>query len=276
MINLAGDPPGLVGSHHRLDEFTELREAPGDAVLGEDGYQGAGFIPFVPPIALKRLQGTGEALGSLSIVAHRLPDHTEALGRPCLESDVIVRGGEVEGPLGQLEGAVRVTFHPGLEQRLVLRREPVDARRQDRLHRRRHVDGLRGLHESVRAALAQKRPIVDEAPHALLEEQGIALGPREKEPLQEIEAGVAPEQRLQQFGRSLRRERVQPELAVVRLPAPAVPVFRPVIEEQQPGRRQALDQAVEHRLRLGVDPVEVLEHDQQWLDLALSARCLGV
>ena len=158
----------------------------------------------------------------------------------------------------------------GLEQRLVLWRQPVDARRQDRLHRRRHVDGVRGLHEPVRAALAHEHPVVDEAPHALLEEERIALGPREEEPLQGLEAGVAPEQRLQQRGRTLRRERVQPELAVVGLPAPAVPVLGTVVdEEQEPGRRQALDQPVEHRLRLGVDPVEVLEHDQERLDLAL-------
>ena len=153
---------------------------------------------------------------------------------------------------------------------LVLRRQPVDARRQDRLHRRRHVDGLRSLHEPIRAALAREHPVVHEAPHALLEEEGVALGPREEEPLQGLEAGVAPEQGLQQRGRILRRERVQPELAVVGLPAPVVPVLRAVVdEEQEPGRRQALDQAVEHGLRLGVDPVEVLEHDQERLDLAL-------
>ena len=113
-------------------------------------------------------------------------------------------------------------------------------------------------------------PVVHEAPHALLEEERVALGPREEEALQGLEAGVAPEQGLQQRGRILRRERVQPELAVVGLPAPAVPVLRAVVdEEQEPGRRQALDQPVEHRLRLGVDPVEVLEHDQERLDLAL-------
>jgi hypothetical protein len=42
-----------------------------------------------------------------------------------------------------------------------------------------------------------------------------------------------------------------------------------VDEEQEPGRRQALDQTVERGLRLGVDPVEVLEYDQEGLDLTL-------
>ena len=50
-------------------------------------------------------------------------------------------------------------------------------------------------------------------------------------------------------------------------------ILRPVVhEEQQPGRRQALDQPVEQRLGLGVDPVEVLEDDQQRLHLALPQQ----
>ncbi len=50
-------------------------------------------------------------------------------------------------------------------------------------------------------------------------------------------------------------------------------VLGPVVDEQQePGRRQALDQAVEQRLGLGVDPVEVLEDHEERLDLALPEQ----
>ena len=53
-----------------------------------------------------------------------------------------------------------------------------------------------------------------------------------------------------------RRERVEPQLRVVGLATPAVLVLRPVVyQEQQPGYRQALDQAIEQHLRLGIDPV---------------------
>ena len=83
-------------------------------------------------------------------------------------------------------------------------------------------------------------------------------------------AGVAPEQGVEQLVGVLGGKRVQPELAVVGLAAPAVLVLGPVVdEEQEAGGRQALDQAVEQRLGLGVDPVEVLEDDQERLDLAL-------
>jgi hypothetical protein len=48
-------------------------------------------------------------------------------------------------------------------------------------------------------------------------------------------------------------------------------VLRPVVDQQQePGRRQAVDQAVEEGLSLGIDPVQVLEDQQQGLPLAVA------
>ena len=67
------------------------------------------------------------------------------------------------------------------------------------------------------------------------------------------------------------RQRVEPQLRVEGLAAPAMLVLRTVVDqEQQPGRRQALDQAVEQRLRLGIDPVQVLAHQAQGLHLAFA------
>jgi hypothetical protein len=49
-----------------------------------------------------------------------------------------------------------------------------------------------------------------------------------------------------------------------------MPVFRAVVHQQQQARRgQALHQAVEQGLGLGVDPVQILEDQQQGLLLAL-------
>src|SRR5919197_724850 len=48
-------------------------------------------------------------------------------------------------------------------------------------------------------------------------------------------------------------------------------VLRTVVDEQQePGRRYALDQAVQQRLGLGIDPVQVLKDQQQRLHLAFT------
>jgi hypothetical protein len=62
-------------------------------------------------------------------------------------------------------------------------------------------------------------------------------------------------------------------LNVVGLAAPAVLVLRPVVDQQQePGGGEALDQALQEGLGLGVDPVEVLEHNQERLHLALAEQ----
>jgi len=50
-----------------------------------------------------------------------------------------------------------------------------------------------------------------------------------------------------------------------------VAVLGPVVHQQQHARRrQAVDERVEKRLGLGVDPVQVLEHDDERLHRALA------
>ena len=67
------------------------------------------------------------------------------------------------------------------------------------------------------------------------------------------------------------RQRIDPEQAVIRLAAPRVLVFRSIIDEKEQARAgQALYQAVEQRLRLAVDSVEILEQNDQRLGLALA------
>ena len=69
------------------------------------------------------------------------------------------------------------------------------------------------------------------------------------------------------------RQRVEPELGVVGLAAPAVLVLGTVVDQQQQaGRGQALHQAVEQGLRLGVDPVQVFKHQEQRLHLAFAQQ----
>jgi hypothetical protein len=59
-------------------------------------------------------------------------------------------------------------------------------------------------------------------------------------------------------------------LRVIGLAAPAVLILGAIIDqEEEPGGRQALNQAVQEGLRLGIDPVQVLEDDEQRLHLAL-------
>ena len=67
----------------------------------------------------------------------------------------------------------------------------------------------------------------------------------------------------------VRRERIEPELAVIALVAPGVLALGAVAdEEQNTMAREALDQGVEHRLRLRVNPVDILEDEQNRLAAA--------
>ena len=69
----------------------------------------------------------------------------------------------------------------------------------------------------------------------------------------------------------LERQRVQPEPSVVGFADPSVLVLGTVVDQEKyPGRREALDEAVEKCLSLRVDPVKVLEHQEQRLSLALA------
>src|SRR5262245_28900605 len=113
MIDRACDPINLVGPRHRLSELAHLGQTPDEPVARKYGCQDAGFHAFIASITPKDLHAPPEALYGLSIVSDRLQDHPDALGRPCLESAVIVGDGKGKSPLGQLKGAIRVTGHPG-------------------------------------------------------------------------------------------------------------------------------------------------------------------
>ena len=124
----------------------------------------------------------------------------------------------------------------------------------------------------VGAARADQRAELDERAHALLEEERIAAGALGEQPLQRLERRVVAEQRIEQvFGARARADRCAS--ARNQGLAPFVLVFGAIVHQQQHAReRQALDQAVQDRLGLGIDPVQVLEHHQQRLDLALAQQ----
>ena len=107
--------------------------------------------------------------------------------------------------------------------------------------------------------------------HGLLEEERIPLGPLDEERREPLEPGVSTEEGPKELLRALRRQRVEAELGVGGLAAPGVLILGAVVDQEAERRRpEALDQAVEQRLRLGVDPVEIFDHEEQGLDLSLA------
>ena len=72
------------------------------------------------------------------------------------------------------------------------------------------------------------------------------------------EAGVVPQQRLQEFVRAGGRQRVEPQLDVRGQTPPRMVILRAIVhEEEETHGRQAIDEALEERLGLGIDPVQV-------------------
>jgi hypothetical protein len=171
----------------------------------------------------------------------------------------------------QHEGNVLADDRGRLEQRLVLHGEPVDARRQDHLHRRGHLDRLDRAGQPIRAPRAGQRSRLHQRPDALLDEEGVP--PLHEQAPQGLHPRVIAQQGAQELPRALRRQRVEPQLAVVGLAPPAVLVLRPVVHQQeQPSRGETLDQAVEQGLRFPVYPVQVLEDEEEGLALALPEQ----
>jgi hypothetical protein len=81
--------------------------------------------------------------------------------------------------------------------------------------------------------------------------------------------GVLSQKGTQDFVSMCRGQRVEPELCVVGLAPPSVLVLRAIgYEQEKPCRREAFNQVLQHGLRLGVDPMEVFDHQEQGLHAA--------
>ena len=173
---------------------------------------------------------------------------------------------ERQGHLGADDGG-------GLQELFLLRRQPVDARRQHRLHRGRHLDTRECPGQAIGPRVADQHLRFHQGAHALLQEEGVPLGALDQALFERLQTGIVPQEALEQGLGTRRRQRVEPELGVVGLLAPAVLILGAVVDQQEHvGGGQALHQAIEERLGLGVDPVEVLEDQQEGLHLALPQQ----
>src|SRR5262249_59390039 len=113
------------------------------------------------------------------------------------------------------------------------------------------------------AGLADEVARLNQRAHTLLEKQRIALGALDEKPLERRDAGIVADQRTQKFLGAGDRQRIDAQLPVTGLAAPAVAIFGTVVYGQHHGgRRHRVDEIVEESLSLRVDPVKVLEHEE--------------
>ena len=97
-----------------------------------------------------------------------------------------------------------------LKKPLVFGREPVDPPGQHRLYRRRHLDRLNRPGQAIAAGLASERLGLDKGPNTLLQEEGVAIGLLDEALLEGLERGVVPEESLEKFFGTLRRQGIKP------------------------------------------------------------------
>jgi hypothetical protein len=97
-----------------------------------------------------------------------------------------------------------------LQQALLLGWQPVDTDCQDGLYGGWHLDGRQRLLQTVGPTLALQGPGLYQRAHALLQEEGITLRTRNEQGCKRLQAGVVPEQGVQECVSAQRRQRVQP------------------------------------------------------------------
>jgi len=128
----------------------------------------------------------------------------------------------------------------------------------------------------IGAALAGEHPGLGERADDLLEEERVALAPLDQELPEGGQRPVGTQERLEQLVGARRRQRRDRDLAEAGPAPPVVLELGPVVDEQQEPRcPDPLEEAVEDRPGLGVDPLEVLEDQDERLAIALLQEEAG-
>ena len=167
-------------------------------------------------------------------------------------------------------GNSRPKHGQGLQQLLLLRRQPVDTRREHALHRGRdlhRVHRLGKLHTSV----ALQHAVFEQNLDDLLHEEGIGLGPFDDQALDRNQILAVAQQRQEHLLSALSAERVETQLRIIGLAIPLMRIFRPIIHHQQDlcGADRVGEQ-IQELLGLLVDPVQILEDHHQRLIQTLA------
>jgi hypothetical protein len=104
--------------------------------------------------------------------------------------------------LHQGQGHLGTNDCGGLEHVFLLRRQPVDARCQHRLHGGWHLQAGEGFRETIGPRRTAEHPRLHQGTHALLQKERIALGAGDQEGGEGRQTGVISQQHLEEFVRT--------------------------------------------------------------------------
>ena len=126
--------------------------------------------------------------------------------------------GHLGDGLQEDQGHLRADDGSRLQEVFLLRRQPVNARRQHD-HSRGHVQGGEWLRQTIRPRFSAQVARLHQGPHALFQKEGIACRAGHQQRCEWCEAGVVPQQRLHEFVRAGGWQQVEPQVDVrARLP----------------------------------------------------------
>ena len=146
------------------------------------------------------------------------------------------RLGHLGNGLQQGQGHLGADDRRGLEHMFLLQRQPVDVRRQHRLHGRGHVEGVERLRQPIGPRCPDQEARLDQRLYALLHEERITFRARPQQRCERCETGVVPEYRLQQHVSAHGRQGVDPDLRIVGLAPPVMMILRPIVDEEERAR----------------------------------------
>jgi hypothetical protein len=179
--------------------------------------------------------------------------------------------GQVGDGLEHVESHVGAHHRSRLQHALVVGRQAIDACGEERLHGGRHLDGVQRAQQAVAPTVPHQHVRLDERADAFLEEERRPFRPLDQHALERLDRGVVAEEAVEQLASAHRGQRVDPQLPVIGLRSPGVLVLGSVVHEHEYAcRRQAVEERVDERLGLGVDPMEILEDEHDGLRLALA------
>jgi hypothetical protein len=184
-------PQGMVGQAVQLLGHP----LPGERFKGLDNAGMQRPPPLQQEAAVRDLMGEGVLEGVL------------VLGEePCLVEELgALQGGQVMLEHRLRHVGNRVQQRPGhlhandgrrLQQALLLGWQPVDTRRQHGLHGGGDLDTRQSPPQAIGPALADEHPRLGQGAHALLQEEGIALGARNEQVGERFQTRVVPQQGL--------------------------------------------------------------------------------
>jgi hypothetical protein len=214
---------------------------PGDRLRGLDDAGMQRASPFLEQRFVGHLLGEGVPEGILPLGEQaRLIEKLGPL-KLCQTAVQHLRGA-VGNSLERGQGHLMAHDRRRLEEVFGLWGQAVDACRQHGLDGGRHLNARKIPGQTVGPWRADQPLGLHQRPHRLLQKERVPGCPFDQERRERRQARVIPQQRLQEGVGAGRGQWIEAELCVVSLAAPAVMVFRAVVDQEyEGGRRQALD-----------------------------------